>query len=804
MKRKTVLHEEIKMDLEKKFICLTLPIVFCMCLVSCTRSPDKVEQKKINAIIAEMTLEEKATLVVGTGMNMPGADGASSVALTEKLVPGAAGTTAEITRLGITPMVLADGPAGLRISPTRRDDSATYYCTAFPIATLLASSWDEELVYQVGQAVGKEVLEYGADILLAPALNLHRNPLCGRNFEYYSEDPLVTGKIAAAMVRGVQSQSVGTAIKHFVANNQETNRGTIDTIVSERALREIYLEGFRIAVQEAQPWTVMSSYNKINGSYTSQSHDLLTKILREDWGFQGFVMTDWLGGDDAVSQMKAGNDLLMPGNPEQTKNIIAAVRDGRLDESVLDRNVSRILNILFKSPRYRQYPYSNKPNLKAHAMVARQAATDGMVLLKNSKDALPFKENIKRVAAFGNTSYEIVTGGTGSGDVNEAYSVSLIEGLENAGYSVFPSLKDAYSAYLKDARAQQTIEEGPLAQLMPKPRIEEMHVGSNLVQKSAAEADMAMITIGRNSGEFVDRKEEADFYLTEREKDLIRIVSRVFRDNGKKTILVLNIGGVIETVSWRDNPDAILLAWQPGQEAGHSIVDVLSGKVNPSGKLVDSFPLSYSDVSSASNFPGVVLKSMKDEDLAGDSGREGTGLSGNIAEVVYEEDVYVGYRYYNSFNKEVAYEFGYGLSYTNYDYKNLKLSSDEFKDSMVISIDIRNTGPVAGREVVQVYLGAPSEKLDKPLSELVAFAKTRLLEPGQSQTLSFELTPRDLASFDTASSSWVAEAGEYMVQIGASSKDIKLADSFHLVEEIAVKTVHKALSPLREINQLHP
>ncbi len=792
------------MDLRKKSVYLILSIIFVMCLVSCTRSSDKAERKKINAIIAEMTLEEKVALVVGTGMNLPGADGATSVTLTEKLVPGAAGTTAEIARLGITPMVLADGPAGLRISPTRGDDSSTYYCTAFPIATLLASSWDKELVYRVGQAVGKEVLEYGADILLAPALNLHRNPLCGRNFEYYSEDPLVSGKITAAMVRGVQSQNVGTAIKHFVANNQETNRFTIDTIVSERALREIYLEGFRIAVEEAQPWTVMSSYNRLNGIYTSQSHDLLTKILREDWGFQGFVMTDWMGGDDAVAQMEAGNDLLMPGNPEQTKNIITGVRDGRLDESVLDRNVGRILHILFKSPRYREYPYSNQPDLKAHAVVARRAAADGMVLLKNSEDALPFNDNIKSVAAFGNASYEIVTGGTGSGDVNEAYSVALIEGLENAGYSVFSSLKDAYSAYLKDTRARQTIGDDPLARFMPRPPIPEMEVSINLIEMIASDSDIALITIGRNSGEFVDRKEEGDFYLTDREKDLIQTVSKIFREKGKKTVVVLNIGGVIETAGWRNHPDSILLAWQPGQEAGNSIVDVLSGKVNPSGKLVDSFPLSYSDVPSASNFPGVVLESPSDEAIAGDSGRGGLGLASNRAEVFYEEDIYVGYRYYNSFNKEVAYEFGYGLSYTHYEYDNLKLSSDEFKDTMTISVDIRNAGPVAGREVVQVYLGAPSAKLDKPDSELVAFAKTGLLEPGRSQTLRFELIPRDLASFDTASSSWVAEAGEYKVQIGASSKDIKLAGSFHLAEEIAVKPVHKALSPQREINRLHP
>jgi beta-glucosidase len=792
------------MGMGKGMVCLIFPVLVGLLLASCTQSLEEAEQEKIDAVIAEMSLEEKVDLVVGTGMNLDGADGADAVTLVDRLVPGAAGATSGLSRLGITPMVLADGPAGLRISPTRNGDTATYYCTAFPIATLLASSWDAELVYRVGQAVGSEVHEYGADILLAPALNLHRNPLCGRNFEYYSEDPLLTGEMAAAMVRGVQSRNVGTSIKHFDANNQETNRFTVDTIVSERALRELYLEGFRIAVQKAQPWTVMSSYNKINGTYASQSHDLLTKILREDWGFGGFVMTDWLAGDDSVAQMQAGNDLLMPGNSRQKENIMTAVREGRLDESVLDRNAGRILRIVFKSPRYKQYPYSNRPDLKAHALVARQAGAEGMVLLKNEGDALPFASNIKKVAAFGNTSYEIITGGTGSGDVNEAYSVALIEGLENAGYSALDSLKDAYIAYLKDAKAKQEVDDNPLARFMPKPRIEEMAVKAALLNKAAAETDIALITIGRNSGEFEDRKEEADFYLTGREKALIQTVSKAFRNRGKKTVVVLNIGGVIETAVWRDDPDAVLLAWQPGQEAGNSIVDVLSGETNPSGKLADSFPLSYSDVPSASNFPGIVLESGSDEDLSGDSGRDATGLASDKAEVVYEEDIYVGYRYYNSFNKDVAYEFGYGLSYTEFEYENLKLSSEEFKDTISVSVDVKNIGPVAGKEVVQVYLSAPAVKLDKPREELVAFTKTGLLEPGQSQALTFELSPRDLASFDTASSSWVAEAGQYEVKIGASSKDIRQAAVFSLGEEIVVKKVNKALSPQREINRLKP
>jgi beta-glucosidase len=789
----------------KRIIGMVLLGILCMCISSCVSKDDRVSTGpgggKINEIIASMTLEDKVNLVVGTGMYIAGSVYDNPDTLTEKLVSGAAGATAQVPRVGITPMILADGPAGLRINPTRTNDNNTYYCTAFPIGTMLASTWDPEMVQKVGQAIGNEVREYGADVLLAPALNLHRNPLCGRNFEYYSEDPLVVGKTTAAMVKGVQSNGVGTSIKHFAANNQETNRFTVDTIVSERALRELYLEGFRIAVQDAQPWTVMSSYNKINGTYASESHDLLTRILRDDWGFKGLVMTDWLAGSDSISQMKAGNDLLMPGNPDEKANITAAVQSGKLDEKVLNENVGRILGVMLKSPRYRGYKYSNKPDLKAHAQVSRQAATEGMVLLKNTSGALPIAGSAKNIAAFGNTSYDIIKGGTGSGDVNVSYTISLIEGLRNGGYSVTRSLEDAYTNYIKDAKAKLQKATG-IAAFMPAEAIAEMSVNAELVNAMAAETDLALVTIGRSSGEFSDRAKDGDFYLKDSEKALIQTVTRAFKDKGKKTIVVLNIGGVIETASWKDAPDAILLAWQPGIEAGNAIVDVLSGKVNPSGKLVDSFPVVYDDVPSARNFPGIERTGEKAN--SGDSGRNNLGLAATPAEVVYEEDIYVGYRYYSSFNKPVSYEFGYGLSYTQFEYSNLKLSSKSFKDKVTVAVDVKNTGKVAGREVVQIYLSAPARKLNKPSEELVAYGKTELLKPGQSQTLSFVLNPLDLASFDTASSSWVAEAGEYTVKAAASSKDVKQKGTFTLDSELTVKKVSKALTPLRAINTLRP
>lgn len=766
----------------KQFFSFLL-LSLCFHLVKAQDNAAKAKQ-----LVNKMTLEEKVQLVVGVGMHIPG----MSTTKSKAKVPGAAGQTFAIPRLGIPSIVLSDGPAGVRIEPFRNGDSSrSYYATAWPVATLLASTWDTALVKKMGVAFGSEIKDYGIDIILAPAMNIHRNPLGGRNFEYYSEDPVVAGNIAAAIVNGIESNGVGTSIKHFAANNQETNRNTVNTIVSERALREIYLKGFEIAVKKAQPWTVMSSYNKINGTYTSEDYDLLTTILRNEWGFKGMVMTDWFGGKDAVAQMKAGNDLLMPGRPEQSKAIEEAVKNGTLDVAILNRNCERILETIFKSPAYKNLKYSDRPDLKKDAEISRNVAEDGMVLLKNDNDALPFNKNVRNIALFGINGYQLIAGGTGSGDVNKAYTVSLEQGLNSAGYKTNPDLKNDYQNYLQTEKAKRPKKSFMQEFMHPTPPIGEYVVDNNVINKQADDADIAVIAIGRNAGEGKDRKLEDDFNLSDTERALIQNVSNAFHAKNKKVVVILNIGGVIEVASWRDNPDAILLAWQPGQEGGNAITALLDGKVNPSGKLATTFPMKYDDEPSAKTFPG---KEFPEQATSGLFGQKSVP-----AEVIYDEGIYVGYRYFNTFNVKAAYDFGYGLSYTQFSYNNLKLSSKDFNGKITATISIKNTGKVAGKEVAQLYLSAPSKELKKPSEELKGFAKTRLLSPGETETLRFTIEPKDLASFDTKSASWTAEAGTYTVKIGASSTDIKQSADFELKKDLVVEKDHNVLVPKVQI-----
>ncbi len=749
-------------------------------------SVPQLGKSSLDEVIAAMTLEEKAHLVIGMGME--GFSGNSAVVgETQSIIPGAAGTTYSIPRLGIPSVVLADGPAGLRIAAKRENDTATYYCTHFPIGTLLASTWNKDLVEHVGQSIGNEVLEYGADVLLAPALNIHRNPLCGRNFEYYSEDPVVSGEMAAAYVRGVQRNGVGTSVKHFAVNNQESNRMSNDARLSQRALREIYLRGFEIAVKKAKPWTVMSSYNYVNGIYASENRELLRTLLREEWGFGGMVMTDWFGGSDAVAQMKAGNDMLQPGTERQYEMLINGVKNGTLDETVLDCNVKKILKMILNTPRFRGYEYSNKPDLKAHAEVARQAATEGMVLLKNQNHVLPFSGKIKNIALLGCTSYDFIAGGTGSGNVNRAYTVSLLEGLKSAGYVLDDDLKNRYEQHIAMVNRQRIPSKSKLAAFLPVSRPEELSFTAEELKQLANKMDIALITIGRTSGEFVDRM-LTDFDLKQTEKKMLEDVCDAFHAKGKKVVVVLNVGGVVETASWKDLPDAILLAWQAGQEGGNSVTDILSGKVSPSGKLTMSFPMCYEDVSSFRNFP---IEGRSDSlDMTAHGSKKDEVKDWDYTN--YEEDIYVGYRYYDTFGKEVSYPFGYGLSYTTFAYTDPVITRN---DSVItVKINVANIGSCEGKEVVQLYVKAPRNvNLPKPEKELKGFVKTKGLKPGEKDVVIIEVKVDDLASFDESVHSWVVDAGTYQFELGASSRDIKV--SLNMPVERQSRVVDNILRP---------
>jgi len=757
-----------------------------ICSQSLTAQQLTLSADNVDEVLKAMTLEEKATLCVGYSIAQATEQLNGVIGAHADLVPGAAGATRAIPRLGIPSTVLADGPAGVRIRPTREGDPNTYYATGFPVGTALACTWNQELVESVGHSIGNEVLEYGCDVLLAPGMNIHRSPLCGRNFEYYSEDPLVAGKIAAAYVRGIQSQGVGTSIKHFAVNSQETNRTFVDEVLSQRALREIYLKGFEIAVKEADPWTVMSSYNQVNGEFAQQSHGLLTTILRDEWGFKGIVMTDWGAKEGTMKAVIAGNDLMEPGNQTEINRIIEGVNNGTIPMADLDRNARRILQYIVRTPRFKGYKYSNKPDLKAHAEVTRQTATEGMVLLKNDGNALPMKD-VKNVAVFGITAYDFIAGGTGSGDVNKAYTVDLMQGITNAGLAVTDDLKNLYYDYKKFQESKDAAEFANTFR-WGKPVLPELEVSSRTISNQAKKADIALVCLGRQAGEGADRHIENDFNLTEVERNLLNDVCLYFHQAGKKVIVILNMGNVIETASWKGMPDAILMAWQPGQEGGNSVVDVLTGKANPSGKLTMTFPIAASDIPALANYPNVGISEVR--------GWRSRGPVKNTDYTLHQEGIYVGYRYFNTNDVAVSYPFGYGLSYTTFAYSKPVVKPG--KDGFTATITITNTGKVAGKEAVQLYVSAPDGGLEKPANELKAFAKTRELQPGESQTLTMNVTAYGLSSYNEATQAWETAAGRYTVKFGASVEDIR-ATAIYTQAKAQSFAGHDVCKPDREL-----
>ena len=759
---------------------LVSAILACRVTSALADKAPQLREDNIREVVAAMTPEEKCTLIIGGR-----AASFNGIGFTNTGVPGAAGVINGIPRLGIPTVVLADGPAGLRIAPKRKGDTRTFYCTGYPIATMLSSTWNLELVEEAGRNMGNEVLEYGVDILLAPGANIHRNPLCGRNFEYYSEDPLLSGKMAAAMINGIEENGVGTSLKHFAVNNQELNRLSNNAIVSERALREIYLKNFEIAVRESQPWTIMTSYNFINGEHAAESKRLLTDILRDEWGFEGAVMTDWNGGYDDAAIVRAGNEMIQPGRDERYVNLLNAIHDGSLSMYDVDRAVTRILELVVRTPKFKGYKPSESPDLKAHAKVCKKVADEGVVLLKNKSAALPMSKD-NEIALFGVTSYDFIAGGTGSGNVNRPYVVDLMSGLTNVGFRLEPELDAFYKDYMKAEAVRCGRINGDNKWFIDRERAIEV-IPDDLIVKAAANADDAVITIGRVFGEGKDRDYYHSYLLSDREKELIFKVSESFHKAGKKVTVILNVGGLVEMTSWQDKVDAIVLCWQPGQEGGNTVASVLGGEVNPSGHLPATISTEYELEPTAKNFPQVYAdkpfnysyyRQLLDRKLPLHTVR-------NIDYTEYEEGIYVGYRYFNTFApKAVAYPFGFGLSYTTFDFNDMKVESAV--DGWDVTVTVTNTGKVSGKDVVQLYVRAPKGKLDKPARELKGFAKTPEIAPGESCEVTIHVPAGSLASYDEQTGSWIIEPGKYLFMASKDASDCSLKKSVNVAGSGAV------------------
>lgn len=651
----------------------------------------------IQSIIERMTLEEKAALCIGAS----------------------AWTTTPVERLGIPEMFVSDGPHGVRrVEDPKALSSQTIPATSFPTASCLASTWDTDLIYEMGQALGEECNALGVDVLLGPGVNMKRTPLCGRNFEYFSEDPYLAGELAASFIQGVQSKGVGTSLKHFALNNQEYQRFTINAVVDERTLREIYLPAFETAVKKGKPWTVMCAYNKVNGIFCSQNRKLLTEILKQEWGFEGLVISDWGAVWDRVEALKAGLDLEMPGpKHRRVREVMDAVKAGILDEAVLDEAVRQILSVVFKTSKT---PKGTSFDIESHHNLARRIASEGIVLLKNN-GILPL-QNPQRIAVIGRSAREPYFQGGGSSRNRPTKLDIPLDELQIAAKGAQLKYCEGYPA--DDSFRQDLIEEAVDA---------------------ARSAQVALLFISLPASKESEGYDRGDLDLTAQQVALIRAVTSVQPQN----VIILNNGSAITMNTWLDGAGAVLEAWMMGQAGGAAIADVLFGKVNPSGKLAETFPLKLEDTPAFINYPG------------------------ENGEVRYGENLFIGYRYYDTKKVLVQFPFGYGLSYTSFAYSSPQISATTFdaRDGLTVSVDVTNTGRVAGKEIVQVYVHDQKSTLMRPAKELKGFAKVDL-RPGEIKTVTIKLDFRAFAFYHPAYRRWIAEDGDFDILIGSSSSDI--------------------------------
>jgi len=678
---------------------------------------------EITNLIKKMSLEEKAALCTGAS----------------------AWTTVPVERLGVPEMVVSDGPHGVRRVPDVHTLGAkSLPATCFPTATCMASTWDVDLIHKLGEAIAEECITLKVDVVLGPGVNMKRTPLCGRNFEYYSEDPYLAGEMAVSFIKGVQSKGVGTSLKHFAANNQEYQRSTINSDIDERTLREIYLPAFEAAVKKARPWTVMCSYNKLNCTYAAENHRLLTEILKEEWGFEGFVVSDWGAVHDRVDALKAGLDLEMPGPRERrVKAVMDAIRSGKLDESVLDEAVRRILDIVFKAAETEK---GGSFDAVRHHALARRVAGEGMVLLKND-GILPLKIH-KHIAVIGRTAKEAYYQGGGSSHINPTQLDNPYEELQKMAGDTELSYAEGYPT--DESFDQVLIDEAC---------------------KNARSADVALLYISLPATKESEGYDRPDIDLTSHQVALIKAVTAVQPD----TIVILNNGAPVVMSEWIDGTAAVLEAWMMGQAGGGAIADVIYGKVNPSGKLAETFPLKLIDTPAYINYPG------------------------ENGAVRYGEGIFMGYRYYDTKEVPTLFPFGYGMSYTTFDYQNPKVSSQTFHDvdGLTVSVDVINTGKMAGKEVVQVYVQDHQSRLARPPKELKGFAKVEL-QPGETKTLTVSLDFRAFAYYHPAYRQWITEDGEFDILIGASSTDIRYTKTVTLHSTLELPSILNRESTLRE------
>lgn len=678
--------------------------------------------KKIKEILNSLTLEEKASLCSGVGLWQ----------------------TRPLEDKGIPEIWMADGSNGVRImkpvNQERKQDTSDflkvtdltqnsptitnqYEAVCYPSGASLASTWDTELIEEMGEALGDECRYFKVNLLLAPGINIKRSPLGGRGYEYYSEDPYLTGKVAESFIKGVQETGTGTSIKHFAANNAETLRINMSSDVDERALREIYLAPFEIGVKNAKPWTVMSSYNKVNGVQMAENRELLTDILRDEWGFNGVVVSDWGGVKDRIKALEAGNDLDMPENQRSNQSVVDAVRRGILSEAVLDQSVERILELVFKAKE--QERFTDDMDFESHRNLSRKVAEESVVLLKNEKGLLPItKEKYKKVAVIGAFAREPRYQGGGCTLVNPIRISRPYEEMEKlAGKNIELTYAKGYE--LKDETSDELIHEA---------------------EEAAREADIAVIFGGlwvAYDREGFDRKH------LEIDSSHIRLIEAVSRVQ-KRVVVVLSNGDAVVMSPWLDHVGAVVEQFLVGETVGEALARVLFGEVNPSGKLPVTFPKRLEDTSAYPYFPG------------------------ECSHHVYGEGIFVGYRYFDKKKIEPLFPFGYGISYTTFQYSAIRADRSQMKDTdtVTVSVDVTNTGCVKGKEIVQIYVSDEKSRLKRPEKELKAFGKVEL-EPGETKTLTFTLGYRDFAYYDPEASDWVVEEGIFHIHAAANAGDIR-------------------------------